>query len=343
MANSISVCMIVRNEEKRLKRCLDSLQPLEPKEIIVIDTGSIDETVKIARNYGGITLLRFSWEDDFSRARNAALNTALGDWILSIDADETLDPEGIPAIKKAINDKKAVLFLMQMIDTVEAPSRVPRLFRNDPAIKFRGRIHETVIVTAEKYGKEHGMKFKFLDAKLHHDGYGLAERERKSPMYENLYMAALKDDPKSISVWFHYGLFCLSRRKGIQADLALSEAVRFVKEKQALDPEAIRGIPLYADAVAYHALFLMETNRFKEAISQVVWSQKKLMGTPFLLFIAGRVALLLKQYDQALKAFMAVKDWGTKNVGVAVRQDQLENAIALAEKGRKKIWTPGDP
>lgn len=186
------------------------------------------------------------------------------------------------------------------------------------------------------------MKFKFLDANILHDGYEKEDWQRKIPLYEKLYLDSLHDDPKSIPTWFHYALFCLAHRKVSQAEIGLAECLRFIKERYILNPTETKARPVYADAVAYYILFLLETDRMKQAIETTVWSQGKLMGTPFLLFIAGKVALMLKQYDNALKAFEAIKNWGTINLGVAVRPEQLERAIKLAKKrGSGELWLPG--
>src|ERR1051325_8465006 len=88
---TLSICMIVRDNEDTLARCLESVRPIAD-EIVVVDTGSKDSTVGIAENFGAI-IGNFEWCDDFAAARNAALRLATCKWVLSIDADEWLSPE----------------------------------------------------------------------------------------------------------------------------------------------------------------------------------------------------------------------------------------------------------
>ena len=88
----ISACYIVRNEAAKLERSLASLEGAVD-EIIVVDTGSSDDTVKIAEAHGA-QVFHFPWQDDFSAARNVSLSKATGDWILVVDADEYF-PEGM--------------------------------------------------------------------------------------------------------------------------------------------------------------------------------------------------------------------------------------------------------
>ena len=88
---TISLCMIVKNEEKVLARCLDSIADLVD-EIIIVDTGSSDSTKEIAARYTGL-LYDFLWTDDFSAARNYAFSKATKEYIYSADADEVLSEE----------------------------------------------------------------------------------------------------------------------------------------------------------------------------------------------------------------------------------------------------------
>ncbi len=89
---TISLCMIVKNEEKVLKRCLDSVRDLVD-EMIIVDTGSTDRTKEIAASYPGAKIYDFTWVDDFAKARNFAFSKATCDYIYSADADEEINEE----------------------------------------------------------------------------------------------------------------------------------------------------------------------------------------------------------------------------------------------------------
>ncbi|MFB5685249.1 glycosyltransferase family 2 protein, partial [Paenibacillus terreus] len=86
---SISLCMIVRNEEKYLPKCLSSVQRIVD-EIIIVDTGSTDDTVAIAKSFGA-KVIQMPWQNSFADARNRGFDEATGDWILWLDADEEMD------------------------------------------------------------------------------------------------------------------------------------------------------------------------------------------------------------------------------------------------------------
>ncbi|TYQ25906.1 glycosyltransferase family 2 protein [Pseudanabaena sp. UWO310] len=141
----LSACLIVKNEEHRLANCLESLQSLAD-EIIVVDTGSSDRTVAIAKKYQA-RVFPFEWCNDFSQARNHAIAQAKGEWILVIDADEVLEQRAIAPLQEVMqrDDCLAVNLLRSEIAAKQAPySMVLRLFRNHPAITFTGLYHESI-------------------------------------------------------------------------------------------------------------------------------------------------------------------------------------------------------
>ncbi len=108
---SVSLCMIVKDEGPNLASCLDSVRGLA-NELIVVDTGSSDGTAEIAARHGAeVVPFDFS-RVDFAAARNCALGRATGRWILALDADEMLDPAGVPLIEELVTrDENAGYFL----------------------------------------------------------------------------------------------------------------------------------------------------------------------------------------------------------------------------------------
>ncbi len=144
----LSVCYIVRDEAARLERSLTSLGHAAD-EIVVVDTGSTDDTVKVAEAHGA-SVYSFPWQDDFSAARNASLEKATGDWILVVDADEYF-PDGMaPNIRRVIErygeNADLLLFLRRELDEdagkVLLDSYVPRLLRRVDGLAYEGAIHE---------------------------------------------------------------------------------------------------------------------------------------------------------------------------------------------------------
>ncbi|WP_413199836.1 glycosyltransferase [Nostoc piscinale] len=142
---SISLCMIVKNEETTLPKCLNSVKDFVD-EIVVLDTGSSDRTPEIAQQFGA-EVHHFQWTNNFSTARNAALKYVTGDWVLVLDADEILNPSIVPQLQDAIQSDEYILInlIRQEIGAVQSPySLVSRLFRNHPEIRFERPYHALV-------------------------------------------------------------------------------------------------------------------------------------------------------------------------------------------------------
>jgi tetratricopeptide (TPR) repeat protein len=137
--------MMVNDEEQKLPHCLQSVQGLVD-EIIVVDTGSRDRTVEIAQDFGA-TVYYQPWQDDFALARNEALKYAKGEWVLVLDADETLMADCIPELQQAITnpDYLAITLLRHEIGALQNPyTLLARLFRRHPRIHFERPYHECI-------------------------------------------------------------------------------------------------------------------------------------------------------------------------------------------------------
>lgn len=147
----LTACLIARDEENALPRCLASLRGVAD-EICVLDTGSRDRTVEIARGHGAILGFR-AWDQDFSAARNASLELASGDWILQIDADEEIDPASVAGLRQDLaSGPPCRLVEVVLLDGTDRPGVVslPRLFRRDDRIRYRRAVHESVLESLDE-------------------------------------------------------------------------------------------------------------------------------------------------------------------------------------------------
>ncbi|MDC0831460.1 glycosyl transferase group 2 family protein [Geitlerinema sp. FC II] len=170
----LSLCAIVKNEESRLLGCLESVRGVAD-EIVVLDTGSHDRTVEIAKNAGAI-VGHFDWCDDFAAARNEALKLVTGDWVLVLDADERLNGKAIPSLRTAIEaeDAIAVNLIRQEIGASQSPySIVSRLFRRHSEVYFTRPYHATIDDSVGKLlQREPRWNVRHLDrVTIFHEGY----------------------------------------------------------------------------------------------------------------------------------------------------------------------------
>ncbi|HEX4266142.1 MAG TPA: glycosyltransferase [Verrucomicrobiae bacterium] len=168
----LSVCLIVKNEERFIAQCLKSVREVA-QQIVIVDTGSTDRTVEIAKEFGA-EVHSLTWCDDFSAARNAALEHVTGDWVLALDADEELSPKDHAKLHAAMSDAATMAWRLPIIDVgreLDGCSYVPRLFRNAPGLFYLGRVHEQIFSSIEVRRAEWGLENKIGEAALIHHGY----------------------------------------------------------------------------------------------------------------------------------------------------------------------------
>jgi tetratricopeptide (TPR) repeat protein len=190
---TISLCMIVKDEAANLPQCLASVKGLVD-EIVVVDTGSGDTTPTLAEQ-AGAKVEFVLWQDDFSQARNVSLDHATKDWILVLDADETLTPQGKQLIQ-SLRDEKMMgqlkpedLLLVTMarreIGANQSPyTLVSRLFRNHSAVKYVRPYHEGVdeSVAALMAAEAHWQIGQFGGIGIDHTGYQVSEIAAKDKL-----------------------------------------------------------------------------------------------------------------------------------------------------------------
>jgi len=205
---TVSLSMIAKNESKYLAKCLSAVRDCV-SQIVLVDTGSTDDTVAIARDFGA-EVYHFPWCDDFSAARNHALQYSTGDWILWLDADEELQPESASELK-ALVSREDVAAAHLRIDNLMGGKTVPflltRLWRNHPAIRFKLPVHEQVLWAIGIVGRRFGRKaVEAPSVILHHYGYmpSVAAERRKDIRNLHLLEMLVKREPENTYAVFHY-------------------------------------------------------------------------------------------------------------------------------------------
>lgn len=195
--------MIVKDEAENLPRCLSSAKALVD-EIVILDTGSTDDTVTIAQSFQA-QVQHFTWCNDFSAARNESLKYASGDWILVLDADEVLATETAPLIRQAMQQEDALVInlVRQEVGAIQSPySLVSRLFRRHPDLYFSRPYHALIddSVTQLLQREPHWQIRDLPNVAIRHYGYEpstIANRQKlqtaKAAMEE--FWLAHPDDP----------------------------------------------------------------------------------------------------------------------------------------------------
>ncbi len=206
-AMKLSLCMIVKNEEANLPRCLTSVRDAVD-EIVILDTGSTDRTPEIAKEFGA-KVHHFEWPNDFSIARNQSLKYVRGDWVLVLDADETLAKNIAPVLRQLIQEEQYLLInlVRQEIGASQSPySLVSRLFRRHPGLYFSRPYHAMIDESVEHVLSQepHWQIGSLEDVALLHDGYRagvIAERNKfaTAQVAMESFLTTHPDDPYACS------------------------------------------------------------------------------------------------------------------------------------------------
>ena len=233
---TVSAALIVRDEERFLPGCLDCLAG-KVDEVIIVDTGSQDRTVEIAEE-SGARILHHVWADDFAQARNIALDAASCSWILYIDADERLSlPDG--GVLSAYIDPAAAACLVRFRPKSGYTRYLEwRIFRNDPRIRFEGRIHESMVRSIQDVASSDGLKIARTPVQIDHLGYD-GDQAHKHPRNLPLLEACVRDNPDRIYYWYHLAetLAALGRVEDAVAiaEEGLSRAMLALSDKSRTD------------------------------------------------------------------------------------------------------------
>jgi glycosyltransferase involved in cell wall biosynthesis len=292
---AISFCMIVRNGAATLRDCLESVVHLVD-ELVVVDTGSGDDSVSIARSYGA-RVIEIDWPEDFSRARNAYLAAARHPWVLSLDADEVLPPLERRTVNALIAARPTAAFvftvrnyfLMCRRDWWLAPtefggesapgigwmsSHTVRLFPRRRCVTYQYPVHESLVPAL----RVAGIRRRRSSIPVHHNGYLQAEVvSAKTEMYRRLGLAKIAQHPC-------YFLGYLELGRVFLRDGELEGATRLFER-------ALRLNPFYVKAYYYAALASLRQGRHEH--SRRLWARGRRLFPKHadLLYLGGLIEL----------------------------------------------------
>jgi glycosyltransferase involved in cell wall biosynthesis len=309
----LALSMIVRDAASTLGACLSSAKGIVD-EIVIADTGSVDLTPDIAKEYGAHTL-HIPWEDDFASARNQALDATTADWILSLDADEQLDSEAASLIPSLLGSGAVGGYLVTIRNYVLSledriwdrpatannskwapvqfyPAYVEhenvRLFRRDARIRFVGRVHESVGSTVEKSG----LSLVHAPFLIHHFGLAADQetRARKNIFYRELGRQKIVEMPNNPQAYLELGIVELDNFGNV------AEALEYFKRACELKPSL--GVAWFFAGLAQFKL-----KEHREAIRCLKMAQKRGHLTSLVAETIGDAHYNLGEFPQAVRAY----------------------------------------
>jgi tetratricopeptide (TPR) repeat protein len=306
----VSLCMIVKNEERFLAECLRSVCDVVD-EINVVDTGSTDRTMEIAREFGANVIER-EWRNDFGWARNESLALATRRWTLVLDADEEVAPESL-ALLRALRETPADITgvyvrIQNLVDDQSGAAStmthiLPRLFPTTPRLRYRNVIHESIVVD----GSQH-LHSVVSPVVVRHKGYtaammdGRAKTERNQPLLER----AIRDAADDAFSWFNFGISAIVAGDYDGGIRALERMFAMPGPQRAFFPI---GYVMLADAYAEGR------HDVDKGIAILDEGLAQTPGHPNILFMRGFLLSQAARYDES-------REWYEKAIAGAFQAEQ---------------------
>ncbi|RXZ80754.1 glycosyltransferase [Paenibacillaceae bacterium] len=299
-AGKMSLCMIVKNEEKRIARCLESVKNVVD-EMIIVDTGSTDGTKEICRSFGA-SVYTYEWKDHFGEARNFGIDKASGEWILWLDADEEVETADAHHLRDVFNTEECYLGLVRVINYYgKAPhdsnrSHVleqSRLFRNEPRFRFNNAIHEQLSIEtldSEGYG---GTR---LPVTVHHYGYMDETVTEKKKGERNLRLLEKEKDAEGYSPWVDYHIGSELYRAGefVRAFDQVNVAIRRFLASGKKPPSLLYKLKY---------TILINVGSFEGARTGIELAIQMYPDYVDLYFCKGVILFELQQFEEAIEVF----------------------------------------
>ncbi len=289
---TISLCMIVKNEELVLRRCLASVKDLVD-EIIIVDTGSTDKTKEIAKDFTD-KIYDFEWVDDFAKARNFAFSKGTGDYLMWLDADDVIENEDREKFlnfkKNELVDDSISIYRMRYVWSFDSRGNVlgeikrGRLFRRKDNPTWQGRIHEVIPFNNNQ---------KILDIKIYHKKVVINDPDRDLRIYKKMIQDGVKLDARDSLM---YGR-CLSKKENFVEAAKQYESFLNEYKDTALKNNVYQAVCRLAEAYK-------KTGRLEESykiLDEYIKSGKETHSRIW--YEMGDYFLKKKQYYTAIKMF----------------------------------------
>ena len=307
----LGAALIVRDEAANLPACLESIRGVVD-DIVIVDTGSADDSVAIATRYGARVFSR-PWDGDFAAARNSGLDWCGTDWILYIDADERLAPVSRDEVESLLSGAPEVAFRLLLRPIAgSTPYREYRLWRNDPRIRFRNTIHEKVWYSIEDVSAADGRPIGSCDLLLEHVGYE-GDQTRKHLRNLPLLLRQIPAEPDNLFLWHHLGRVLAGIGQRPAARAVLTHALVRARRGGYLDQ---------CGALCFSELIGMGLADARDVASLVAEGRRAYPGDCVLLWQEGRYLVAAGRADALLRfdALLSVDQQRLPDYGPAYDQ-----------------------
>jgi tetratricopeptide (TPR) repeat protein len=332
----LSLCMIVKDEEAMLPRCLAAVAPAVD-EIVIVDTGSTDRTIEIAREYQA-TVIEKEWTGSFSEARNASFEAATGDWIIYLDADEVLVADDVKKLRDLTGRTWREAFYLvetsytgELGDGAAITNNALRVFRNRAGYRFTGRLHEQIAHNLPLYAAG---RIEQSSVRIDHYGYLGAVRDAKEKSRRNLDLLKAQQSESPTDAFLHFNLGTEYSVVGdyISALSEFEQAWSLVKSQGQEDREYVPALLQRLVTALRHC------RRPAEAIARADEALERFPGFTDMVFAQGLAALALNRDEAAIDYWQRCIEMGDapSRFGASVGGGTYLPRISLAELSARR-------
>ncbi|MDY6861912.1 MAG: glycosyltransferase [Thermodesulfobacteriota bacterium] len=285
--------MIVKNEEDFLPGCLASVRDVAD-EIVIVDTGSGDRTIEIAKKFGA-RIYKFPWDNNFSHARNKSLRYAIGEWIFILDADERLSKESRPIVKKIIdNPSKQAYSVKLYLDDNFLPIDVLRIFRRSLKLHYTGLIHE-VLEPSPPSIEDSEVSL------LHINPHNKKIKRKKYNRNMLILKKQLKDDPDDVYCMAELGRYYLKKKRFKDALKHYNQALCSFRAQNSSSEKNPADVVSYKYLIEYYGEVEKD---FEKAHDLCLEGINSFPLYPWLFWYAGILLIRMKSYENAIHYFL---------------------------------------
>jgi glycosyltransferase involved in cell wall biosynthesis len=334
----LSLCMIVRDEEQILPQCLAAVAGAVD-EIVIVDTGSTDATIEIARSFGARVIER-EWTGSFADARNVSFDAASGDWLMYLDADEVLVHEDRELLRslRARTWREAFYFAQTSYtgdseDGGAVAHDVLRMFRNRDEYRFEGRLHEQVAHRLPGYLPE---RIEAAGVRIEHYGYLGVVRAARCKSERNIELLRLQQAEGLPNPFLHFNLGCEYAAAGDRA----AALIEFEHAWSMLEVAEDKGSYKFAPALMNRLVKALRTcGRPAQALARARQGLELFPGFTDLVLEQAHAALALGRQDQAVERLERCIEMGeaargyTSTVGTGTFLPRLQLAQLKRSSG----------
>ncbi|MCL5289924.1 MAG: glycosyltransferase [Bacillota bacterium] len=320
----ISLCMIVKNEESNILRCLDSVKDYVD-EILVLDTGSGDRTPVLAQEQGACVFFG-RWENNFAKARNEIKQQARGEWIFYLDADEELPPETGRSLRQLAQQTKAEALQFSIVnytsssDTQKCRGLNIRMFKNNPNYYFEGALHEQIAPSILRVNPSAAIVCSGLE--ILHYGYSFDHPRRIQKNQRNITIleSMLAENPKDDFTHYNLGVSLYVGGQLENAKRHFQLAKQYANKKSHYLPALYRNF----------TACLVDLGEYEEALKLAQEGLSHFPDYPDLYYLQGQIYSITNLFELALERFKQCLKYNKLNPNY-ISMDGVQSFLAYEQ------------